>query len=83
MKPVNNYTGYVLMVLKKREDVPPEISEVVKGRPLGTWETTEPMVIYPTVEGLIEATPDFDKKQHIIGQVTVHLLSERVEIISL
>lgn len=64
----------------ERQDESAEVSNVI-GKPRQQWHTLEPMVIYPTVEQLIDAVPDFDKRTHIIGEVIVHLLSERVEII--
>ncbi len=76
----NNYTGFVL-IRREVDEVSSDVSNVV-GKPRVTWHTLTPMVIYPTIQELIDATPGFDKRVHFIGEVIVHLLSERSEIIS-
>ncbi len=78
---VNNYRGYILM-RRETEELSPDVSNVV-GKPRVSWHTLTPMVIYPSLVELIEATPGFDKRVHFVGEVIVHLLSERVEIVSI
>lgn len=77
----NNYHGYILIYREGEQGRDPELSNVV-GKPRGEWQTLEPMVIYPTITALVNAVENFDKKTHIVGEVIVHLLSERAEIIS-
>lgn len=77
---IQNFQGYCL-IYRNEQPAPEGLSTGPAGRP-GPWQTLIPCVIYPTLEDLIAAVPDFDKRKHIIGQVIVHLLSERVEIVS-
>lgn len=77
----NNYHGYIVMYREGEPAGDAELSSVI-GKPRGEWHTTEPMVIYPEIQQLIDAVPGFNKRTHVIGEVVVHLLSERVEILT-
>lgn len=77
---INNYTGYCL-IYREPSEIPPGLSHVTQPR-FEQWQCVAPLTIYPTLQELIDATPGFDKKRHIVGQVSVHLLAERVEVVS-
>lgn len=78
---IQNYTGYCL-IYREPSQVPEGLS-TMGSQKYEQWQTLIPLVIYPTIEAMIEATPEFDKKKHIIGQVIVHLIGERCEIVSI
>jgi len=78
---IQNYTGYCL-IYRDTAEIPAGLSTVGSQR-YEQWQTLVPLVIYPTIDDLIEAVPDFDKKKHIIGQTIVHLIGERCEIVSI
>lgn len=82
MSNIQNFTGYCLIYRDAAQVPPSELSTIQTGAKWEQWQTLIPLVIYPTVEMLIEAVPDFDKRKHIIGEVIVHLIGERVEILT-
>jgi hypothetical protein len=79
---IQNLQGYCL-IYRDAKEIPAGLSSATSAQRWEQWQSLTPLVIYPTPQALIEAVPDFDKKKHIIGQVIVHLIGERVEVVSI
>lgn len=80
--PINNLQGYCL-IYREPAQVPEGLSAPTGDQRWEAWQSLTPLVIYPSVDALIEAVPNFDKRKHIIGHVIVHLIGERVEVVSI
>ena len=78
---IQNQQGFCL-IYRDTKEIPEGLSSATSAQRWEQWQSLTPLVIYPTVEMLIEAVPDFDKKKHIIGQVIVHLIGERIEVVT-
>lgn len=82
MKTINNFKGFCLVTPVPIEPEPAEEHSVVVGKKRFNWAAQEPVTIYSTLQELIDATPGFNKKTHLVCEVIIHLVGERVEIVS-
>lgn len=79
--PLNNLKGFCLATFVKSADQDEEVSAII-GRPRGEWHVGWPLTIYPTLQSLIDATPGYSKKTHFVNEVIIHVIGERVEIVT-